>query len=390
MALMLALSAPVGAAGADTAPCGGDFAAWMAQLQADAVAAGHAPDLVARVLGPARPDPAVLKADRGQQVFQRPFLDFSARLASRTRLDKARQLAGTHQALFARAAQATGVPAGILLAFWAFETDFGQVQGDFNTRDALVTLAHDCRRPDLFRPQIMALLTLAGRGDLDPATTTGAWAGEIGQVQMLPRDILVRGVDGDGDGRVDLKRSIPDAIMSGAGMLRDLGWRADEPWLQEIIVPDDLDWGLTGLDRARPMAEWQAMGVRARARSLPPGEGAILLPQGRKGPAFMTWPNFQVLFEWNRSLVYVTTAAWFAARIEGAGPLAAGQPEPGLDGEGMRRLQGLLAARGHDVGAIDGILGAMTRRAVQAEQLRLGLPADAWPTPALLRELDRG
>ena len=112
----------------------------------------------------------------------------------------------------------------MLLAFWAFETDYGAIQGDFNTANALATLAHDCRRPELFRPQLFAALELFERGEFDPATTTGAWAGEIGMVQMLPRDIIENGVDGDGDGEVSLKTSAPDALLSGAKMLQSLGW----------------------------------------------------------------------------------------------------------------------------------------------------------------------
>src|SRR5690606_38349215 len=114
---------------------------------------------------------------------------------------------------------------------------------------------------------------------------------------------------------------------------------------------------------------------------------SVLLPQGRKGPAFLAYPNFSVLFEWNRSFVYVTTAAYFATRLEGAPPYAAGTPDPGLGEAEMKALQGKLAARGHDVGPIDGILGAKTRTAVQREQVRLGLPADAWPTKGLLDRL---
>src|SRR5690606_18104910 len=102
-----------------------------------------------------------------------------------------------------------------IAAFWALETDFGAVQGDFNTLNALVTLAHDCRRPEIFRPQIVPLLALIERGDL-PADVQGAWAGEIGQMQMLPSDILTKGIDGDGDGRVDVRRSAADAILTTA------------------------------------------------------------------------------------------------------------------------------------------------------------------------------
>ena len=94
-----------------------------------------------------------------------------------------------------------------------------------------------------------------------------------------------------------------------------------------------------------------------------------------------------MLFEWNKSFVYVTTAAYFATRLQGAAPYAAGDPDPALSVDQMMALQEKLAARGHDVGKIDGVLGALTRTAVQKEQIRLGLPADAWPTADLLGAL---
>ncbi|MEM9970386.1 MAG: peptidoglycan-binding protein, partial [Pseudomonadota bacterium] len=282
-----------------------------------------------------------------------------------------------------------GLSRGVLLAFWAFETDYGAVQGDFNTVDALVTLAHDCRRPELFRPQVFAALELFERGNLDPRRTTGAWAGEIGMVQMLPADIIENGVDGDGDGTVSLKTSPSDALLSGGNMLRSLGWRAGEPWLQEVEMPASFDWAQTGLDTKRKASEWAALGVRPRSGQLsaPDLPSSILLPQGRRGPAFIAYPNFEVFFEWNKSFVYVTTAAYFATRLEGAPPYLAGDPTPALGEAQMKALQEKLTRRGHDVGGIDGILGAMTRRAVQAEQARLGLPADAWPTTELLNAL---
>jgi membrane-bound lytic murein transglycosylase B len=224
-----------------------------------------------------------------------------------------------------------------------------------------------------------------GRWDTD---VTGAWAGEIGQVQMLPRDILEFGADGDGDGAVDLKGSAEDALLSGARMLAGLGWRAGEPWLQEVTVPEGLDWSLTGLEDPRPAGDWAAMGVAARdgevAGELP---ASLVLPVGRRGPAFLAYPNFSLLTEWNQSLTYVLTAGYFATRIMGAERYLAGDPEPGLSGEEMIALQERLAARGHDVGEVDGILGARTRVAVQAEQVRLGLPADGWPTRELLDRL---
>jgi lytic murein transglycosylase len=276
-----------------------------------------------------------------------------------------------------------------LLSFWAFETDYGAFQGDFNTLDSLVTLAHDCRRPDLFRPEVFAALELFARGDFDPVNTHGAWAGEIGMVQMLPEDIVTHAIDGDGDGRISLQTSPADALLSGANILSSLGWRAGEPWLVEITIPDTLDWVETGIQSAKPVAAWQADGVRARNGTLPMPNAAasVILPEGRFGPAFLAYPNFSVLFEWNQSFTYVLTAAYFATRLEGAPVFDARNPEPGLSRDEMQALQRKLEARGHDVGGSTGILGARTRAAVRTEQRRLGLPADAWPTRALLNAL---
>lgn len=372
---------------AAAAPCGGDFGDFLAAMQAEAVAQGVPADTAAAFFDGGRQDPKVLKADRSQGVFRKTFLEFSQSLISKQRLSTARSKSETLNDIFTRAETEYGVSRGILLAFWAFETDFGQVQGDFNTRNALLTLAHDCRRPELFQPQVLAAAQLYAMNDF-PLDTTGAWAGEIGMVQMLPKDILERGVDGDGDGLILLKTSQADAILSGARMLQHHGWRAGEPWLAEVSMPNDFDWSLTGLDTEKPTEDWSALGVAPRNGPLTPGLSAsILLPQGRNGPAFLVYPNYRVLFEWNKSFVYVTTAAYFATRIEGADTYAAGTPDPALGLEDMMRLQKRLAALGHDVGKIDGILGAGTRAAVQKEQARLGLPADGWPTSALLDAL---
>jgi lytic murein transglycosylase len=380
--LALLLTTPAAAA-----PCGGDFGDFLKAMESEAIAAGTPADKSAEFFAGARQDPKVLKADRSQGVFRKTFVDFSQSLISKGRLSTARSKSDALDDIFTRAETEYGVSRGILLAFWAFETDFGQVQGDFNTRNALLTLAHDCRRPELFQPQVLAAAKLHALDEFD-LDTTGAWAGEIGMVQMLPKDILERGVDGDGDGLILLKTSQADAILSGARMLQHHGWRAGEPWLAEITLPEAFDWSLTGLDTERPTEEWQAMGVTPRNGPLTPGlPASILLPQGRNGPAFLAYPNYRVLFEWNKSFVYVTTAAYFATRIQGADPYDAGNPDPALAPEEMTALQEKLAALGHDVGKIDGILGAGTRAAVQKEQARLGLPADGWPTKDLLDAL---
>jgi lytic murein transglycosylase len=369
--------------------CGGPFASFVDGLKSEAIAQGQPREVVDRFFRSVRQDPAVLQRDRSQGFFTRPFIDFSRQLISQDRLTRGQRMRQQQAALFDRARRDYGVAPSMLLAFLAFETDYGSFQGDFNTANALVTLAHDCRRPELFRPQVLAMVELFRRGMLDPATTTGAWAGEVGMVQILPTDILRLAVDGDGDGRIDLRRSLPDAVLSGAALLRHHGWRAGEPWLHEVRIPQGLDLTRTGLRTQMTVADWQRLGVQPRHGSLPGGSmrASVILPQGHRGPAFMVFPNFRVLFEWNQSFTYVVTAAYFATRLDGAPIYEAGNPQPGLDRDQMRELQRRLQARGLDTGGTTGILGANTRAAVQDTQAQLGLPADGWPTPDLLRRL---
>ncbi len=369
--------------------CGGDLGAFLEGVKADAAAKGIPADAIQKALAGAQIDPKVLSRDRAQGVFRQTFLEFSQRTVSQARLDIGRRKLQELSSTFARAENEFGVPAGVIAAFWAMETDFGAVQGDFNTRNALVTLSHDCRRPELFRPQLLALIEMVQHGDLDPAANTGAWAGEIGQVQMLPKDIIAFGVDGDGDGHINVKSSGPDAILTAAKFIQHLGFKKGEPWIQEVSVPENLPWEKSGLGGSLTAGDWFALGVTPRDgnRNFASLPAALIMPQGRKGPTFITYPNFNIYLEWNQSFIYTTSAAYFATRLMGAPVYNKGNPEPGFDDATMKELQTKLEARGHNVGKVDGILGSGTRVAIQKEQQRLGIPADGWPSAALLQAL---
>ncbi|RUX06867.1 MAG: lytic murein transglycosylase [Mesorhizobium sp.] len=368
--------------------CGGDFETWKQGVAAEAKAAGvGAVGLDA--LEDARIDERALARDRAQGVFTQTFIQFSNRMISAYRLKQGAANMKKYADIFARADQQFGVQAPVITAFWALETDFGAVQGDFHTLSALVTLSHDCRRPQLFRQQLVPLLELIDRGVL-PADVTGAWAGEIGQTQILPSDYLARGVDGDGDGKIDLRNSVPDVIMTTGNKVLSRGWKRDEPWIQEVRVPDEMPWDQTGRTNKLPLTQWAQWGVTNPDGSPLVDKGlqaGLALPMGRKGPAFLTYENFDVYLEWNQSFTYALTAANLAARLAGAPPLDPRNPEPGLNNDQMKALQTKLEARGYDVGTVDGILGTNTREAVRKEQMRLGLPVDGWPTPELLGKL---
>ena len=368
--------------------CGGDFGTWKAQMAQEARQAGVGQRGMAALEG-ARIDQTVLSRDRAQGVFNQTFVEFAGRMINSYRLQHGANNLKKYAAVFDKAERDYGVPGPVIAAFWALETDFGAVQGDFNTLNALVTLAHDCRRPEIFRPQVIPLLTLIDTGAY-PANVTGAWAGEIGQTQMLPSDILTKGVDGDGDGRVDVKKSVPDVILTTAAKIKSRGWIPGVPWMEEVRVPAQLPWEKTGIVTRLPVSQWAAWGVTKRDGSPLTNanlEAGLALPMGHKGPAFLVYPNYNLYLEWNQSFVYTLTAANLATRLAGAPKFDPRSAEEGLAGPTMKLLQEKLQARGYDVGGVDGILGERTRAAVRQEQLRLGLPADGWPTPALLANL---
>ena len=212
--------------------CGGEFATWKAGITAEAQAAGVGERGLAALEG-ASIDERVLKRDRAQGVFSQTFIEFSGRMISGNRLKQGAAMLNKYADVFAKTEAQFGVQPAVIAAFWALETDFGANQGDFNTLNALVTLAHDCRRPQLFRPQIVPLLTLIDTGVL-PADVQGAWAGEVGQTQILPSDYLSKGIDGDGDGLVDLRNDPADVIMTTGNKIKSRGWKAEQPWIEEV------------------------------------------------------------------------------------------------------------------------------------------------------------
>jgi lytic murein transglycosylase len=381
-----------GAAQAET--CGDTskgFGAFIKQMKREADAAGVSPASVA-ILNTVKYDPGIIKKDRAQNVFAQDFLTFQGRMATAARIKKGQAILAQHKNTFDAVEQQYGVPAAVIAAFWALETDFGGFMGDSPIIQSIATLAWDCRRPEKFRPQLIAALQLVDAGDMPLEDMRGAWAGEIGQTQFMAYDYNESAVDFDGDGRRDLRRSIPDVIASTANLLRKHGWQPGQPWLQEVKVPTDMPWEEADIAIKHPRKQWAKWGVTAvsgKAIKADGFEASLLLPMGKDGPAFLAYENFTTAYlKWNESLIYSTTAAYLATRIAGAKPVSRGNADVvPLGYEQVVRLQEILAARGYDVGKADGKIGKGTRAAVKAEQLQAGLPADSYPTEELLTRL---
>jgi lytic murein transglycosylase len=376
------------------ASCGNSaqgFSGYIKSAKQEAAAAGVSAGSIA-VLDTLSYDKGIIAKDRAQNVFSIPFLDFQAKMATGARIAKGKQVIAKYKNVFDAVQKKYGVPAPVIAAFWALETDFGGFTGNSPTMQSLATLAWDCRRPEKFRPQLIAALQLLDAGDLSLDEMRGAWAGEIGQTQFMAYDYLNSSVDFDGDGKRDLRNSIPDVIASTANLLRTHGWKPNQPWIQEVKVPAELPWDQADIAIQHPRSQWAEWGVVAASGKAIKADGtpaSLLLPMGRNGPAFLAYHNFTTSYlKWNESLVYSTTAAYLATRIAGAPAVGRGRAEvEPLSYKQVVSLQKYLAAKGYDVGKLDGKIGKGTRAGVKDLQLKLGLPADSYPTAELLSQL---
>ena len=245
----------------------GTFEQWMARFRQEAQASGISPATISRALDGVTYDANVIRRDHGQGVFQQSFLQFADRMANRNRLQNGLAQLKKNAQLFARIEQQFGVPPAVIVAFWGLETDYGAEKAQlFPVLRSMATLAYDCRRADYFRQQLLDALRIVQRGDLRPDQMLGQWAGELGPTQFTPSDYYKYGVDFDGDGRVDMVHSVPDALASAANLMKGFGWQRGQPWLQEVRVPTQLPWESVRPRRAASALAMGAMGRHRRER----------------------------------------------------------------------------------------------------------------------------
>ena len=391
-ALVTLSIAAISAPGLASAKCRtGNFDGWLQDIKRQAAAQGISRRTINSALGGLRYDPDVVRRDNSQGVFSQTFLQFAGRMVSGNRLRTGARKLKKYSRTFAEIKRRYGVPGAVITAYWGLETDFGAVLGKSNTLRSLATLAYDCRRSELFHKELFSALKIIERGDLTARQMHGPWAGELGQLQFLPSHYLHYGVDMDRDGRVDLLKSSPDALASAAKYMKSLGWRVNEPWLQEVRTPRSMPWEQADVGIQHSRAQWAKWGVldaRGRALKADGLKAALILPMGKDGPAFLAYSNFtKVYLEWNHSLTYSITAGYFATRLAGAGKVSPGRGAKGLKFADIKLVQRLLQKRGFDVGKVDGILGSKSRFAIKKMQKKYGLPVDAYPTRELLARM---
>ena len=327
-----------------------------------------------------------------QAEFGAPSKYFSENIVGAVTSGGRARLAKYRQALAAIEAR-YGVPSGIVIAIWGRESGFGRASIPHDAIEVLATKAFMSTRKEMFRKEILAALVMVERG-VRPAAMKSSWAGALGQPQFLPTSYLAHAVDFDGDGTADIWNSETDTLASIANYLDHFGWVKGRDWGFEVAVPDTISCALEGPDRGRRIADWEAMGIRrVGGKSFPAhelrGEGFLMMPAGRNGPAFIVTPNFYVLKEYNESDLYALFVGHVGDRIEwNVGDFTQGWGKiDKLWRSDIAAMQRVLERQGHDVGGADGLPGFKTRRSIGAWQAKNGRQPTCFPDAELIRAI---
>jgi len=368
------------------------FVAWVAGFRARALAAGITPQTFDAAFREARFDPSVVEKDRNQSEFTKAIWEYLDSAVSDARIENGQAALRDNLALLERIEAAYGVDKEVVAAVWGLESAYGSYRGEYPLIGTLATLAYDTRRGAFFEGQLLAALSIVQSGDVGADAMTGSWAGAMGHTQFIPTSYLAHAVDFTGDGRRDIWSDDPaDALASTAAYLAAAGWQRGKPWGVEVTLPPGFDYGETGERVKKPVADWQALGVRtADGGALPDhGPASVLLPAGAQGAAFLIFGNFQVIERYNAADAYVIGIGHLADRIAGGPPIRAAWPrqDRALNFDERVELQQRLGAAGFDPGTADGKVGPNTIAAVRAFQRSIGAVPDGYASLDILQKL---
>ncbi|PTE16663.1 lytic murein transglycosylase [Fuscovulum blasticum DSM 2131] len=371
------------------------FRQWATGFRPRALEAGVPAAVYDRSLRGATYLPDVVARDRKQSEFTKTIWDYLDVAVSDDRVTLGQKALAANAALLDQIETQYGVEKEVVAAIWGLESAYGTYRGNTDTISALATLAYDGRRAAFFEGQLIQALKILDEGHVQPDALVGSWAGAMGHTQLMPSSWAEFAVDFNGDGHRNIWGDDPaDALASTANYLAHWGWTKGQPWGLEVRLPPDFDYDQTTERVKKLVADWQAMGVRPMAGGdLPAGpQASILLPAGHTGPAFLIFPNFQVIEKYNLADAYVIGIGHLSDRLQGGPPIAATWPRQwrALTLEERKELQVMLVAQGLDTGGVDGRVGPKTIAAVKAWQKARGDVPDGYPSPDVLAALRGG
>ncbi|MEZ5739898.1 MAG: lytic murein transglycosylase [Burkholderiaceae bacterium] len=387
------------AAAADE-PTAEAMAACLRAMAPQAESAGLSRANFLRLIEGLEPDPEVLRKLDYQPEFVTPVWEYLELLVNDKRIANGQAMLAKYRDLLASLEATYGVAPEQIIAIWGVESSYGERAGQNSLMTALGSLSCFGRRQSFFRRELMATLQIVDAGHIAPGRLVGSWAGAFGHTQFMPSTFLRLAVDQDGDGRRDLIGSVPDALGSTANYLQQSGWQRGQPWGFEIRLPDGVVADSDTRRVRKPLSQWLALGVQAlgssdQRRLMAMDDttpAALIRPADTGGPAFIVFANYDAVFAYNPSVKYALAINHLADRIAGGGPFVTPWPTEfkGLTRTEREAVQQLLLARGHDIGAVDGILGSRSREAIKLEQQRLGQPVNGRADKPFLEALRAG
>jgi|TARA_B100000809_G_scaffold190898_2_gene189571 membrane-bound lytic murein transglycosylase B len=363
------------------------FDEWITALRAEAIALGISEATLA-ALDQLEPVSRVLELDNSQPEFVQTFTHYLGLRVTEAQIERGQSLLRQHAALLEEVRSRYGVQPHYLAAFWAIESNFGRNTGGFSVLQALATLAYDPRRAEFFRRELLTALQIIDDGHIAADSMSGSWAGAMGQLQFLPSVFYSYGVDGDNDGRIDIWNSLPDIFHSAANFLSESGWRGDERWGREVILPVNFDFRLSGTGTRKRLQEWKELGIiQTSGAPIPVADmdASIVLPVGAAGPAFLAYDNYRTTLVYNPSTFYALTVGHLADRFTGSAAIQRmPDNERAMSVANVKELQERLNALGFNSGEPDGRVGRRTRSAIRSYQGDSDLPMDGYASIQLL------
>jgi len=395
---MFTLAVPPAFAAPDAA-----FTTFIASLWPEAQAAGVSRAVFDRETAGLAPDyklPDLILPGRpatgapAQAEFVQVPADYIREAAIAGLAGEGQKLLKQYQPALAEIEARFGVPGAIVLAIWGRETDYGRYTLPYDALRAIATQAYVGRRKDQYRNEFILALKILSEGVVSRKDMRASWAGATGLTQFLPSEYYKHGVDLDGNGRIDIWHSVPDALASAAKQLVDKGWQKGVRWAYEVKAPGNVDCTIGVPDVTRPIGTWLNEGfVPVRGQRLAPAElaepASLLQPEGIYGPAFLATRNYFVIKEYNFSDLYVLFVGHLSDRM--TSPLAFATPwsaSTQLRTADVMAMQRHLMRIGIYKDKLDGKAGMLTRAALGAYQKSAGLKVDCWPSEAVLRSLE--
>ncbi|PHQ69861.1 MAG: lytic transglycosylase [Sneathiella sp.] len=295
-----------------------NFDVWLANVKAEALTKGISQPIIDAAFVDVKLIERIVALDRKQPETTQTFQQYMEKRLPKVLVDKGKALLRENREILTEVGNKYGVQPRFIVALWGVETSYGRFTGGFSVIDALTTLAYDDRRAAYFRKELFLALQILEERHIAAADMKGSWAGAMGQSQFMPSSFVNFAVDHDGDGKTDIWQTKADVFASAANYLAKSGWQGDQAWGREVILPSAFDLSLIDLKIAKPMRDWQALGVRRmNGTDLPTRQltGSLVQPKGGNGQTYLVYTNYRTILKWNRSTYFAMSVGQLADLI---------------------------------------------------------------------------